>query len=155
MQTQELDDIDQKILSELQRDGRLSHQNLSDRIGLSPSPCARRVRNLETSGVITGYRAEIDPDKLGFGFNVFVSVKLDRQIDDRIVSFEQEIGRCPEIVECWLMTGQFDYLLRVSVRNLNEFESFLTGRLTKLSGVASMESSVPIRQVKHTGTRLY
>jgi Lrp/AsnC family leucine-responsive transcriptional regulator len=151
----ELDEIDQKILTELQRDARLTHQELSERIGLSASPCARRIRKLETEGFITGYSARIDEAKMGFGFSVFVSVRLDRQVDDRLVAFEREVARCPEVVDCWLMTGSFDYLLRVAVRDLNEFEHFLTGRLTKIAGVASIESSIPIRRVKYQPTRLW
>jgi Lrp/AsnC family leucine-responsive transcriptional regulator len=150
----DLDDIDQRILAELQRDGRQSHQELSARVGLSPSPCARRIRRLETDGFITGYSARIDEAKLGFLFNVFVSVRLDQQIDDRLVRFERAIALCPEIVDCWLMTGSFDYLLRVSVRDLHEFERFLTGQLTKIPGVASLESSIPIRRVRDQGARL-
>jgi Lrp/AsnC family leucine-responsive transcriptional regulator len=149
-----LDRIDHKILRELQKDARLSHQDLSDRIGLSPSPCARRIRKLEADGYITGYSAVIDEDKLGFGFSVFVSVRLDRQVDDRLVSFEEELCRFPEVVDCWLMTGSFDYLIRIAVQDLNEFERFLTGRLTKLDGVASIESSIPIRRVKFLPARL-
>ncbi|PJE37947.1 AsnC family transcriptional regulator [Pseudooceanicola lipolyticus] len=149
-----MDSLDHKILRELQAEGRLSHQELAERIGLSPSPCARRIRKLETEGYITGYGAEIDETKLGFAFSVFISVRLDRQIDDRLVAFEREVGRCPEVVDCWLMTGSFDYLLRVAVRDLEEFEHFLTRRLTKLPGVASLESSIPIRRVKHTAARI-
>ena len=150
----DLDEFDRKILRELQKDARLTHQELSERIGLSPSPCARRIRKLEGEGYITGYSARVDEAKLGFGFNVFVSVRLDRQIDDRLVAFEQEMRRCPEIVDCWLMTGSFDYLLRVAVGDLLEFESFLTGRVTKLPGVVSLESSIPIRRVKDLPARL-
>ena len=149
-----MDDLDHKILRELQRDGRLSHQELGEKIGLSASPCARRLRKLEAEGYITGYTAQIDETKLGFAFNVFISVRLDRQIDDRLVAFEREVGRCPEVVDCWLMTGSFDYLLRVSVRDLEEFEHFLTPRLTKLPGVASLESSIPIRRVKSKAARI-
>jgi len=152
--TGDLDDVDRRILRELQRDARLTHQDLSERIGLSPSPCARRIRRLEADGFITGYSARIDETKLGFPFNVFISVRLDRQIDDRLVAFEREVRLCPEVVDCWLMTGSFDYLLRVAVRDLNEFEHFLTGRLTKLPGVASLESSIPIRRVKYLPARL-
>jgi Lrp/AsnC family transcriptional regulator, leucine-responsive regulatory protein len=152
--TESLDDIDQRILRELQADGRLSHQDLSARVGLSPSPCARRVRRLEEAGYITGYAARIDEARLGFGFSVFVSVRLDQQVDTRLVSFEAEISRCAEVVDCWLMTGSFDYLMRVVVRDLHEFERFLTGRLTKVPGVASIESSIPIRRVKDREARL-
>lgn len=149
-----LDRIDQNILRELQNDARLSHQDLSERVGLSPSPCARRVRRLEAEGYIVGYNARIDEAKLGFGFSVFISVRLDQQIDDRLNTFEKQVGLCPEVVDCWLMTGSFDYLLRVSVSDMAEFERFLTGRLTKLPGVALIESSIPIRRVKCLPSRL-
>lgn len=149
-----LDQIDRRILRELQRDARLSHQELAERVGLSASPCARRIKKLEAEGYVKGYTAELDETKLGFGFNVFVSVRLDRQVDDRLVTFEAEVKDCAEIVDCWLMTGGFDYLLRVAVRDLEEFEIFLTGRLTKITGVAQIESSIPIRRVKYRPGRL-
>lgn len=153
--TKPLDQIDQKILRELQADARLTHQELSDRVGLSATPCARRIRNLESAGVITGYSANIDETKLGFGLAVFVSVQLDRQIDDRLMNFEHEVGLLPEVIDCWLMTGNRDYLLRIAVADLLEFERFLTGRLTKIEGVASIESSIPIRRVKGRMARLH
>lgn len=149
-----MDAIDLKILKALHEDARLTHQQLSDQVGLSPTPCARRIRKLEADDIITGYSARIDESQMGFGFSVFVSVRLDQQIDDRLQSFEAEVRLFPEVVDCWLMTGSFDYLLRVAVRDLNEFELFLTGRLTKLPGVASLESSIPIRRVKNQATRL-
>ncbi|WP_231592714.1 Lrp/AsnC family transcriptional regulator [Pelagovum pacificum] len=149
-----LDQIDYKILKELQDDARISHQELSDKVGLSASPCARRIRKLEAEGYITGYGAQIEEAKMGFGFSVFVSVRLDQQVDGRLVEFEKEVRLCPEIVECWLMTGSFDYLLRLSVESLDDFERFLTRRLTKIPGVASIESSVPIRRVKHQPARI-
>lgn len=149
-----LDAIDRRILSELLKDGRLSHQDLSERVGLSPTPCARRVRQLQDEGYITGYAALLDEAKMGFGFSIFVSVKLDRQVDERLVSFEKAVALYPEVVDCWLMTGNRDYLLRVSVSGLEEFERFLTARLTKVPGVASIESSIPIRRVKGGQTRL-
>lgn len=150
----ELDAIDRQILSELQLNARLTHQELSERVGLSPSPCARRVKNLEQAGFISGYSALIDEAKMGFGFSVFVSVKLDQQFDERLVRFERAMALYPEVVECWLMTGSRDYLLRVAVADLNEYEHFLTGRLTKIEGVASIESSIPIRRVKGDLSRL-
>lgn len=152
--TDSLDEIDLKILRALQDDARLSHQDLSDRVGLSPSPCARRIRKLEQDGYITGYSARIDETKMGFGFSVFISVRLDQQVDSRLVDFEAKVKEFPEINDCWLMTGSFDYLLRVAVRDLTEFEHFLTGRLTKIAGVASIESSIPIRRVKDQAGRL-
>lgn len=150
----DLDDIDLAILRALQRDARLSHQALSEQVGLSPSPCSRRIRIMESKGIIEGYSARIDERKLGFAMNIFVSVKLDHQTDDRLVSFEREIALCPEVVDCWLMTGNRDYLLRVSVRDLEEFERFLTVRMTKIKGVASIESSIPVRRVKGGAARL-
>ncbi|MEO0486103.1 MAG: Lrp/AsnC family transcriptional regulator [Pseudomonadota bacterium] len=150
-----MDDIDRKILSALHAEARLTHLELSEKVGLSPTPCARRIKRLEADGIITGYSARIDEGRMGFGFSVFVSVRLDRQVDDRLKSFETEVRLFPEVVDCWLMTGSFDYLLRVAVRDLDEFEAFLTGRLTKLPGVASLESSIPIRRVKDQATRLF
>lgn len=149
-----LDKIDKKILTELQKNARLSNQELSERVGLSATPCARRIRNLEKSGVIKGYAANIDETLTGFGFAVFVSVQLDRQIDDRLHRFESEIEQMPEVSDCWLMTGNRDYLLRITLADLTEFEHFLTGRLTKIPGVASIESSIPIRRVKEQMARI-
>ena len=150
-----MDEIDRNILRTLQSDARISHQDLADRVGLSPSPCARRIRRLEADGIIAGYSARIDETKMGFGFSVFVSVRLDQQMDSRLQEFERNIREMPEVVDCWLMTGSFDYLLRVAVTDLNEFKRFLTGRLTKVTGVASLESSIPIRRVKDAHSRLY
>ncbi|MDB9862616.1 Lrp/AsnC family transcriptional regulator [Litorivicinus sp.] len=149
-----LDAIDRRILSALQRDGRLTQIELADKVGLSASPCARRVKRLESEGFIRGYSALIDEEKLGFGFSIFVSVRLDQQVDDRLVNFESAIRGCPEVVDCWLMTGSFDYLLRVSVSDLHEFERFLTANLTRIGGVASIESSIPLRRVKENAARL-
>ena len=152
--TRHLDAKDLRILGELQRDARLSLQVLSERVGLSPTPCARRVRLLEEAGVITGYGARIDEAKLGFGFSVFVSVKLTRQVIDQLEAFEAAISQYPEVVDCWLMTGSRDYLLRVVVRGLEDYERFLTTRLTRVEGVASIESAIPIRRVKQQGARI-
>jgi Lrp/AsnC family transcriptional regulator, leucine-responsive regulatory protein len=143
-----IDEIDRRILRQLQNNGRLSSQELSERVGLSPSPCSRRIKILEKNGVICGYSALIDEEKLGYGVSVFVSVRLDRQIDDALKKFEAKIRSYPEVVDCWLMTGNRDYLLRISTKDLIEFEEFLTSRLTKISSVASIESSIPLRRVK-------
>lgn len=143
-----LDRFDAEILRVLHGDGRLTINDLSAKIGLSPSPTARRLRHLEERGVITGYAALIDEVALGFGVTVFVSVKLDKQVDEALASFEAAIATFPEVVDCWLMTGNRDYLLRVATTGLEEFERFLVGRLTKVRGVASIESSIPLRRVK-------
>lgn len=148
MENGEIDEFDLRILRALADDGRLSVQKLSEAVGLSPSPVARRLSRLEEQGFISGYAALIDEVRLGFGVSVFVSVKLDRQVDDALASFEKAIGMMSEVVDCWLMTGNRDYLLRVVTRDMAEFEQFLTAKLTKLSPVAEIESSIPLRRVK-------
>ncbi len=143
-----LDDFDRAILKCLRADGRMTVLDLSDRVGLSPTPVSRRVRRLEEAGVITGYAALLDETALGFGVSVFVSVKLDKQIDDALATFEAAIAGFSEVVDCWLMTGNRDYLLRIATADLKEFEQFLVGKLTRVRGVASIESSIPLRRVK-------
>lgn len=143
-----LDKTDHAILNELMANARLSNQELSERVGLSPSPCLRRLRRLETEGVITGYTAVIDEEKVGLPVAVFMSVKLERQVDASLGAFERDIAKCPEVVDCWLMTGDNDYLLRVLAPGLREYENFLTGTLTKIPGIASIQSSVSLRRVK-------
>lgn len=150
-----IDRIDHMILRALCKDARLSTQELSEHVGLSPSPCARRIRRLEAEGYISAYRAIVDEEKMGFGFSVFVFVRLDQQVDQRLGNFETRVRECSEVVDCWLMTGSFDYLLRVAVGGLSEFETFLTGKLTRIDGVASIESSIPIRRVKNDAARLW
>lgn len=143
-----LDAFDIQILRELRRDGRISIQDLSERIGLSATPVARRLRQLEDQDIITGYCALIDEMKLGYEVSVFVSVQLDKQVDAALDQFEAAIQAFPEVVDCWLMTGNRDYLLRVATTGLAAFEAFLTGKLTKVPGVANIESSIPLRRVK-------
>ncbi len=143
-----LDETGRRILRALQASGRLSIQELAEQAGLSASPVARRVRILEESGVLTGYAALIDEAVLGFGVSVFVSVQLDRQVDQALEMFEAAVRGFPEVVDCWLMTGNRDYLMRIATTDLAEFEAFLTGRLSKSQGVANIESSIPLRRVK-------
>jgi len=149
-----IDQFDILILRALSRDGRISLQDLSERIGLSTTPTARRVRRLETAGIITGYAALIDETALGFDVSVFVSVQLERQVDDALATFEAAVQQFPEVVDCWLMTGDRDYLLRIATTGLKEFEEFLVGRLTRVPGVASIQSSIPLRRVKQGGARI-
>jgi Lrp/AsnC family transcriptional regulator, leucine-responsive regulatory protein len=143
-----LDAIDRRILRELQINARVTMQDLSARVGLSPTPCARRVTILEESGIIRGYTALIDEVRLGFTVTAFISVKLERQVDDALRKFEELVCGFPEVVDCWLMTGNRDYLLRIATTGLEEFERFLTTSLTRIPGVASIESSIPLRRVK-------
>ena len=148
MKRTNIDQTDASILQMLQKNGRATINDISEGVGLSPSPVARRVKLLEEAGIITGYSAQIDEVALGYGFSVFVSVKLDKQVDEALVKFEAAIRLFPEVVDCWLMTGNRDYLLRIATAGLAEFERFLVGKFTKLPGVASIESSIPLRRVK-------
>lgn len=148
-----IDEVDIRILRCLQKNGRQSIHELSEAVGLSATPVARRVKQLEQTGVIAGYYALIDEEKLGYDVSVFVSVQLDKQIDNALASFEKAIQTMPEVVDCWLMTGNRDYLLKVVTSGLKGFEQFLVGRLTKIDGVASIESSIPLRRVKAGITR--
>ncbi|SCW94961.1 Lrp/AsnC family transcriptional regulator [Ancylobacter rudongensis] len=144
-----IDAIDRKILAILQQDAHTTMEKLAEAVGLSPSPCARRVRNLEAAGVIKRYVAVVDQDKAGLPVSVFASIKLERQREDELDRFAKAISRWPEIVECYLMTGQRDYLLRIVVKDLPAYEAFLKRTLTRLDGVASIESSFALSQVKH------
>lgn len=143
-----LDDFDLQILRALRRDGRVSIQHLSEQVSLSPTPVARRVKRLEQAGIITGYSALIDETTLGYGVTVFTSIRLEKQVEDALAVFEDAIRGFPEVVDCWLMTGTRDYLLRIVTRDMQEFEQFLVGRLTRVPGVASIESAIPLRRVK-------
>ena len=149
-----IDEIDRNILRVLKTDGRIGVAELATRVGLSQSPVSRRLQRLEERGIITGYAAMIDEAALGFGISVFVSVKLERQVDDAIAKFERAVRLLPEVVDCWLMSGNRDYLLRIAASGLPEFERFLTTSLTRIEGVASIESSIPLRRVKGDQARI-
>jgi Lrp/AsnC family leucine-responsive transcriptional regulator len=142
-----LDTIDERILAALQADGRISNQDLAERVGLSPSPCLRRVRQLEAAGVISGYVTLLDPGALGLDVTAFVRVRLDQQVDRQLVAFEAAVTALPEVMECYLMTGESDYQLRVLVRSLAEFEDFLRRKLTRIEGVAQVTSSFALRPI--------
>jgi Lrp/AsnC family leucine-responsive transcriptional regulator len=142
-----LDALDQKILAALQSDGRMTNQQLADQIGLSPSPCLRRVRLLEADGVIARYVALVDPEKLGLSVSAFVRVRLDQQDDRHLAEFEAAVAGFPEVMECYLMSGDADYQLRVLVGSLSRFEDFLRYRLTRVKGVANVTTSFALRPV--------
>lgn len=141
------DMLDRKILDHLQSNGRMTNQELSDIIGLSPSPCLRRVRQLEVSGVISGYVALVDPEVVGLSVTAFVRVRLDQQGDRHLAEFETAVADFPEVMECYLMTGEADYQLRVLVNSLGAFEDFLRRRLTCVKGVANVTTSFALRPV--------
>jgi Lrp/AsnC family leucine-responsive transcriptional regulator len=145
-----LDPIDRKILEHLQADGRMSLSDLADKVGLSSSPCLRRVRNLERAGVIARYVAVLDQRAVGLPVSVFVSIKLEKQRQESLDRFAKAIARWPEVLECYLMTGPRDYWLRVVVPDLAAYERFVKEKLTRLEGIASIESSFALEQVKYT-----
>lgn len=144
-----LDEMDRRLLALMQEDARLTVEQLGRQIGLSPSPVARRIRRMEKVGIIKRYVAIVDQEKVGLPVSVFASIKLERQREEELDRFAAAVSRWPEIVECYLMTGQRDYLLRVVVRDLPAYEAFLKEKLTRLEGVASIESSFALGQVKH------
>ncbi len=145
----ELDAHDLRILDKLQADGRMTNADLADTIGLSPSPCLRRVRQLETAGVIKGYVALVDPEALGLSVCAFVRVRLEQQDDRRLAAFEKSIAQFPEVMECYLMTGECDYQLRVLVASLTDFEDFLRSKLTRVPGISEITSSFALRPVRY------
>jgi Lrp/AsnC family leucine-responsive transcriptional regulator len=144
----QLDRYDRRILEELQRDGRISNQELAERIGLSPSPCLRRVRALEESGLISGYRALLDAAQLGLNLMALIHISMDRHTPERFANFEREIGELPEVMECLLITGQeADYQLKVVVRDMDAFQALLLERITRIEGVSGVHSSFVLRRV--------
>lgn len=143
----QFDDIDRRIIAALQADGRLTNNDLAHRVGLSPSPCLRRVRILEASGVIRGYAALIDPHAVGLDVTAFVRVALDRQDETQLDLFEKMVVRWPEVLECYLMTGDADYQMRVVSRSIADYETFLREKLTKLPGIAKIQSSLAFRPI--------
>ncbi|MFG1294855.1 MULTISPECIES: Lrp/AsnC family transcriptional regulator [Xanthobacter] len=144
-----IDATDRRILRELQREAKLTNAELASRIGLSPSPCLARVRALEHDGVISRYVALVQPETLGLEISVFIQVTLERQAEQALDTFESRMDRCPEVMECYLMTGDSDYLLRVLVRNISELQRFIVRDLSKIPGVANIKSSFALKQVKY------
>ena len=147
MPTRPLDSIDLRILERLQRDGRTSNQDLSTAVGLSPSPCLRRVRMLEEDKVISSYVALVSPEAVGLTVSAFVRVRLSSQDDRHLEEFERTIVTFPEIMECYLMTGESDYQLRVLVESLAAFEDFLRHKLTRIPSVVGVTSSFALRPI--------
>ena len=145
-----LDRIDRRILQHLQSNARLTNLELADAVGLSASPCLRRVRGLQDSGVIRSFVTLLDPKLVGLGVSVFVNVRLESQDERTLERFEKGIRNRPEVLECYLMTGDSDYLLRVVCADLEAFERFLMNHLTKVPGIASIRSSFALKQVKYS-----
>jgi Lrp/AsnC family leucine-responsive transcriptional regulator len=143
-----MDNIDKKIIKELQLNARISNEELAEKVNLSASPCLRRVKKLEQSGVLTGYTAVVDQQLCGLGMNVFLSVRLEKPDKQIMQSFEQAIAQLDEILECYLMTGNRDYLLKVVSNDLKSYEAFIRDKFSNLPGISSIESSFAFGHVK-------
>lgn len=144
----QIDGFDRRILEVLQREGRISNQELAERIGLSPSPCLRRVRALEENGLIAGYRAILDAGKLGLSLLALIHISMDRHTPERFENFEQRVADLPEVLECLLITGQdADYQLKVVVRDMEAYQALLLNKITRIEGVSGVHSSFVMRRV--------
>ena len=145
----ELDSIDIKILNELQSDSSLSNVELAKRVHLSPSPCLMRVKTLKDKGIISRYVALVDPKSLGLGLNVFISISLKEQSKEALTEFERRISEHDEVMECYLMTGDSDYLIRVAIADLGALEKFIIEQLTPISVIEKIRSSFALKQVRY------
>ena len=143
-----LDRYDRNILQILQKEGRISNQDLAERIGLSQSPCLRRVRALEESGLIIGYRALVDARKLGLTLLALIHIAMDRHTPERFANFDAVVNTLPEVLECLLITGQdADYQLKVIVRDMDAYQDLLLNKITRIEGVTGVHSSFVLREV--------
>jgi Lrp/AsnC family leucine-responsive transcriptional regulator len=144
-----VDPIDVRILARLQNDARMSNVDLAKAVHLSPSPCLARVKRLEQSGLIKRYVSLLDPVALGLTVSVFIQVRLERQVESALEIFEREMAARPEVMECYLMTGDSDYLLRVLVPDVQALERFIVDFLSRIPGVGNIKSSFALKQVKY------
>ena len=151
MATIDLDATDIRIITVLQEQGRISNLELADLVGLSPTPCGRRVKRLEEAGVILGYRARIDPASLGLGISVMVGVRLEKHKPDAVAQFLEAVHRRPEITECLLVTGDVDYLLRVRISSVDALKDFILRELTAIPSVAATSTMLILEASKPEG----
>ncbi len=145
----QLDEIDRRLLRELQDNGRITNVELAARVGLTAPPCLRRVRSLEEAGIIRGYHGDLDGQKLGFGITVFAMVSLKSQAESALREFEAAMRDLPEVREVHMLNGEIDFILKIVSRDLQSFQEFLTGRLTPAPNVESVKTSLTIRTSKH------
>ena len=145
-----MDSKDRQIIRVLQRDGRITNQDLAAEVHLSPSPCLRRLRNLEAEGAIRGYSADVDAARYGLPVTVFVRIKLERHNQEDVGHFESRVKAMDEVLECHVMTGQMDYLLRVLVSGLDDYEKFIRNRIHPIGCIASIDTSFVYSTVKKT-----
>lgn len=144
-----LDPTDLRLLDHLQTDARITNVALAESASLSPAPCLRRVRDLEAAGVIRGYATLLDPEALGLHVSAFIQISLEKQVVNALRNFEETIAGYPEVMECYLMTGDSDYLLRVVAHDLKGLQSLIVDRLARLPNVANIRSSIALKQVKY------
>ena len=144
-----LDPTDLRLLDHLQTDARITNVALAESASLSPAPCLRRVRDLEAAGVIRGYATLLDPEALGLHVSAFIQISLEKQVVNALRNFEETIASYPEVMECYLMTGDSDYLLRVVAHDLKGLQSLIVDRLARLPNVANIRSSIALKQVKY------
>ena len=144
-----LDTVDMKILTRLQDEGRITNVDLAREAGITAPPCLRRVRALEKAGYIKGYHAELDHKSLGFGITVFALVRLHNQAEADLQAFEKYVSTLPEVRECYMLNGEIDFILKVVARDLDSFQQFLTTELTPTPNVASIKTSLTIRNIKN------
>ncbi|WP_422375611.1 Lrp/AsnC family transcriptional regulator [Roseibium sp.] len=145
-----MDSKDRQIIRALQRDGRMTNQDLAEEVNLSPSPCLRRLRNLEASGAIKGFSVDVDPAAYGLPITVFVRIRLERHNEEDVQRFERQVQTIPEILECHVLTGAMDYQLRVVVSDLDAYETFIRTRIHPIGGIASIDTSFVYGTVKKT-----
>ncbi len=144
----EIDEFDRRIMEVLQADGRISNQDLAERISLSPSPCLRRVRALEEAGLITGYRAMVDAKALGLSLMALIHISMDQHTPERFTHFEARVADIPEVMECLLITGQeADYQLKVLVQDMDAYQDLLLNKITRIKGVTGVHTSFVLRRV--------
>ena len=145
-----IDDKDRQIIRTLQRHGRITNQDLAEAVNLSPSPCLRRVKNLEKVGIIQGYSARVNAKAYGLAVTAFVNIRLERHDEDTVNRFESEVMRMAEVLDCYVMAGQDDYQLRVVVTDLDHYESFVRDTLQRIGGIASIDTHFAYGTVKET-----
>jgi Lrp/AsnC family transcriptional regulator, leucine-responsive regulatory protein len=144
----DLDEIDRRIVAILQKDGRIANVDLAARVGLSPSPCLRRVKRLERAGIVGGYRAVLERGRVGLGLTAFVSVKIEAHANARADAFDRAVSRLPEVIACHIVAGEADYLLEVVVPDLEGYQRFLLGKLLNLPIVKEVRSNIAIQTLK-------
>ena len=143
-----LDKIDRQILALLRENARMSNLELAESVNLSPTPCARRIKQLEDAGVITGYSATTDPRKLGYQLSVYIAISMDKHTAERFSNFEKKLREFPEVVSCSIVTGRSeDYLIKALVKDMAHYEEFLLHRLNRIEGIAQVHTSFELREV--------